>query len=87
MTIQRIKEIALDCMLFSQANIDSKSTKEELLYFAGYNDAIGSLITDLEMELAIEKEKDTQREELETRNRQAEGFCAVDEMIKEGEEV
>lgn len=26
-------------------------------------------------------------EELETKNRQAEGFCAVDEMIEEGEEV
>ncbi len=58
MTIQRIKEIALDRMLFSQANIDSKSSKEELLYFAGYNDAIGSLITDLEMESTSENEED-----------------------------
>lgn len=58
MTIQRIKEIAFARMLFSQANIDDKSTKEELLYFAGYNDAIGSLITDLEMELASENEED-----------------------------
>ena len=73
MTIQRIKEIALDRMVFSQANIDNKSTKEELLYFAGYNDAIGSMITDLEMELAREKE-------------QAEGFCAVDEIIEEEEQ-
>lgn len=58
MTIQRIKEIAFDRMLLSQANIDSESTKEDLLYFAGYNDAIGSLITDLEMEAARENEQD-----------------------------
>lgn len=58
MTIQRIKEIAFDRMLFSQANIDNESTKEDLLYFAAYNDGIGALITDLEMEAARENEED-----------------------------
>jgi hypothetical protein len=32
------------------------------------------------------KKKKILREKLETRNRQAEGFCAVDEMIKEKEQ-
>lgn len=58
MTIQRIKEIAFDRMVFSQINIDDESTKEELLYFAGYNDGIGSLIRDLELESASENEED-----------------------------